>query len=45
MLCHLLDLPDFKESTIIALKPRSLAILCKAGYAIESMQLSKRLAG
>jgi hypothetical protein len=41
----LLDLPDFKDSTIIALKPRSLAILCQTGYAIDSIQLSKRLAG
>ncbi len=41
----LLDLPDFKDSTIIALKPRSLAILCQNGYAIDSIQLSKWLAG
>lgn len=40
-----LDLPDFNDASIIALKPRSLAILCQTGYAIESIQLSKRLAG
>jgi hypothetical protein len=39
-----LDLPDFKDATIIALKPRSLAILCQDGYAIDSIQLSKTLA-
>lgn len=39
-----LDLPDFHDASIIALKPRSLAILCQTGYAIESIQLSKRLA-
>ncbi len=41
----LLDLLDFKDSTIIALKPRSLSILCQNGYAVDSIQLSKRLAG
>ena len=40
-----LDLPDFNDASIIALKPRSLAILCQTGYAIESIQLSKRLTG
>ena len=39
-----LDLPDFNDASIIALKPRSLAILCQTGYAIESIQLSKWLA-
>ena len=39
----LLDLPEFRNSTIIALKPRSLAILCQNGYAIDTIQLSKRL--
>ena len=38
-----LDLPEFKDATIIALKPRSLATLCQRGYAIESVQLSKVL--
>ena len=39
-----LDLPDFKDATIIALKPRSLAALCQCGYAIDSIQLSRILA-
>ncbi|MEM8948671.1 MAG: hypothetical protein AAGA21_16455 [Pseudomonadota bacterium] len=39
-----LALSDFKDATIIALKPRSLATLCQRGYAIESIQLSKTLA-
>jgi hypothetical protein len=39
-----LDLPDFADATIIALKPRSLATLCQRGYAIDSIQLSKTLA-
>ena len=39
-----LDLPDFKDATIIALKPRSLATLCQGGYAVDSIQLSKTLA-
>ena len=38
-----LDLPDFEDATIIALKPRSLATLCQCGYAVDSMQLSKTL--
>ena len=38
-----LDLPDFSDATIIALKPRSLAVLCQSGYAVESIQLSKKL--
>lgn len=38
-----LDLPDFSDAIIIALKPRSLSILCQSGYAIESIQLSKQL--
>ena len=38
-----LDLPDFSDASIIALKPRSLSILCQTGYAVESIQLSKRL--
>ncbi len=38
-----LDLPDFKDATIIALKPRSLAALCQSGYAVDSIQLSKTL--
>lgn len=37
------DLPDFKDATIIALKPRSLAALCQSGYAVDSIQLSKTL--
>ena len=39
-----LDLPDFKDATIIALKPRSLATLCQRGYAVDSIQLSKTVA-
>ena len=39
-----LDLPDFKDATIIALKPRSLVTLCQRGYAVDSIQLSKTLA-
>ncbi len=38
-----LDLPDFSNASIIALKPRSLSILCQSGYGIESIQLSKKL--
>ena len=38
-----LDLPDFSDASIIALKPRSLSILCQSGYGIESIQLSKQL--
>jgi hypothetical protein len=37
------DLPDFHDASIIALKPRSLSILCQTGYAVESIQLSKTL--
>ena len=39
-----LDLPDFKDAAIIALKPRSLSTLCQRGYAIDSIQLSRMLA-
>ncbi|MEZ5934932.1 MAG: hypothetical protein R3F54_23965 [Alphaproteobacteria bacterium] len=38
-----LALPDFSDASIIALKPRSLAILCQAGYAVDAIRLSKRL--
>ena len=39
-----LDLPDFEDASIIALRPRCLAILCQSGYAVDSIQLSKTLA-
>ena len=38
-----LDLSDFQDASIVALKPRSLAFLCRTGQAIDSIQLSKRL--
>lgn len=39
------DLPDFADASIIALKPRSLSLLCQNGYAVDAIQLSKTIDG
>ncbi len=38
-----LDSHEFRSAKIIALEPRSLAVLCEKGYGIECMQLSRKL--